>query len=151
MVQRLAPNRCPTMQSASLPLSSTVPTTHDLTTYSLERLEWMTSQERPFYLEIAPASPHVRPGGHPTVPLARHKFHFPGIGAPRTENWNPDDHFQRGKSTWIRDLPKMEPKIVDIVDRSYRARLQGLQGVDEIVGDIVTMLREKGVLDETYG
>lgn len=107
-------------------------------------------QVKPFYLEIAPASPHVRPGGWPTVPLARHKFHFPGVVAPRLPNWNPGDEEHQGKPAWMGELAQMNDSVIEISDASYRARLQGLQGVDEIVADVVAMLEKKGILDETF-
>lgn len=105
---------------------------------------------KPFYLEIAPASPHVRPGGWPTVPLARHKFHFPGVVAPRLPNWNPGDEEHVGKPAWVGELAQMNDSVIEISDESYRARLQGLQGVDEIVEDVIALLEKKGVLDETF-
>ena len=118
---------------------------------ALEELEVMTEQEKPFYLEIAPASPHVRIGGWPTVPLARHMFHFPGVTAPRMPNFNPlNNELQKGKGSWIGRLPLMDDETIEIVDRAFRARLQGLQGVDEIVEDIISLLERKGVLDETF-
>ena len=44
----------------------------------------------------------------------------------------------------------MNEDIIAAVDRSFRARLQGLQGVDEIVEDVVALLERKGILDNTY-
>jgi arylsulfatase A-like enzyme len=118
---------------------------------AIEQLEWMTRQHKPFYLEIAPASPHVRIGGWPTVPLSRHMFHFPGATAPRTPNWNPlDDELQQGKASWVGRLPVMNQSIVEVVDKSFRARLQGLQGIDEIVEDVVGILEKSGVLEDTF-
>ena len=110
----------------------------------------MTSQEKPFYLEIAPASPHVRPGGFPTVPLARYKSHFPHVKAPRVPNYNPSDDYQKQKPAWLTTLPSMNDSVVAMADKSMRARLQGLQGVDEIVEDVIALLEKKRLLDETY-
>ena len=117
---------------------------------ALENLEWMTNQQKPFYLEIAPASPHVLIGGNPTVPLARHQFHFPGATAPRLPNYNPPDDVHKGKPSWLAELKPMNKNKIGAADRSFRARLQGLQGVDEIVQDVVALLERKGVLEETY-
>lgn len=118
---------------------------------ALEQLNWMTRQEKPFYLEVAPASPHVRIGGWPTVPLKRYKNYFPGAMAPRTPNWNPlDDEMHRAKPAWVGKLPVMNETVVEVTDRAFRARLQGLQGVDEIVEDVVALLKEAGVLEDTF-
>ena len=110
----------------------------------------LIAQNKPFYLEIAPASPHVRPGGYPTVPLARHMSAFLNLTAPRLPNYNPSDEYQQQKPAWLIELPLMSDSIIDIVDTSMRARIQALQGVDEIVEDVVAMLEKKGIWDETY-
>jgi arylsulfatase A-like enzyme len=118
---------------------------------AIEQLEWMTRQHKPFYLEVAPASPHVRIGGWPTVPLRRHMGHFPGAAAPRSPNWNTlDDDVQKGKASWVGRLPVMNESVVERVDRAFRARLQGLQGVDEIVEDVMEILERRGVLEDTF-
>ncbi|KAK3722498.1 hypothetical protein LTR37_002490 [Vermiconidia calcicola] len=109
------------------------------------------AEQKPFYLEIAPVSPHVSGGGFPTTPQARHMHAFPGVVAPRTPNWNTaDDELQQGKAAWVRDLPVMNKKVVEASDASFRARLQGLLGVDEIVEDVVALLAKKGLLEDTF-
>ena len=44
----------------------------------------------------------------------------------------------------------MNDSAVNFADFVYRSRLQALQGVDEIVEDVVAMLEERGVIDNTY-
>lgn len=44
----------------------------------------------------------------------------------------------------------MNDSAVNFADFVYRSRLQALQGVDEIVEDVVAMLEEKGVINNTY-
>lgn len=44
----------------------------------------------------------------------------------------------------------MNDSAVNFADFVYRSRLQALQGVDEIVEDVITMLEEKGVINNTY-
>ena len=118
---------------------------------AMEQLKWMTRQEKPFYLEVAPASPHVVVPGWPTVPLKRYKNYFPGAMAPRTPNWNPlDDELQKTRPSWVGTLPVMNETLIEITDRAFRARLQGLQGVDEIVEDVVAFLEDAGVLEDTF-
>lgn len=119
---------------------------------ALELIERFTrdGEERPFFLEVAPATPHVLPGGFPTVPLERHMSHFPGLKAPRLPNWNPDDEHHQGKPAWVGRLAQMDEKVIEVSDASMRARMQGLQGVDEIVEDVVALLDKKGILDDTY-
>lgn len=44
----------------------------------------------------------------------------------------------------------MNDSVIEVSDLAYRRRIQALQGVDDLVNDIVTLLEEKGILDETY-
>lgn len=44
----------------------------------------------------------------------------------------------------------MNESAINFADFVYRSRLQALQGVDEIVEDVVAMLEEKGVMNNTY-
>lgn len=52
--------------------------------------------------------------------------------------------------SWIRNLPQLPESAVSYIDDFYRARLQALQGVDEIVEQVVEQLEEAGILDDTY-
>ena len=45
----------------------------------------------------------------------------------------------------------MNESLISAADASMRARLQNLQGVDEMVEDVISMLEEKGILDNTFG
>lgn len=44
----------------------------------------------------------------------------------------------------------MNESAINFADFVYRSRLQALQGVDEIVEDVIAMLEERGVIDNTY-
>ncbi|CAM1509412.1 Fc.00g031510.m01.CDS01 [Cosmosporella sp. VM-42] len=109
----------------------------------------------PFFVGIAPVAPHsnidVNRPGIPLmttpIPLERHKHFFEGVKVPRTENFNPDLPSSVG---WINKLSKLNDSSVAYVDNFYRARLQALQGVDEIVEQVVEQLDEAGLLDDTY-
>ena len=123
----------------------------DVSFFSLERLDYLTSQDKPFFLEIAPSIPHVQGGGFPTIPPARHEFDFPNVTAPRLPNFNPPDQYQKDKPSVVASLPLMNESLISAADASMRARLQNLQGVDEMVEDVISMLEEKGILDNTFG
>ena len=47
-------------------------------------------------------------------------------------------------------MPLMNDTIVDLADLAYRKRAEALLGVDDLVSDIIDLLEEKGILDETY-
>ncbi|PVI02577.1 arylsulfatase [Periconia macrospinosa] len=117
---------------------------------ALDRLKFLLSQKQPYYLQIAPYSVHVQNDINRAVPLARHMDLFPDVGAPRLPNYNPPDEYQAGKGSWLRTLPLMNASVQAEADYSYRLRAQSLQGVDEIIQDVVHMLSAHGQLDDTY-
>ncbi|KAL0934496.1 arylsulfatase precursor [Colletotrichum truncatum] len=119
-------------------------------TQSLDRLEYLTSQEKPFFLTIAPTVPHENYNFYAPVPLLRHKGLFPNATAPRSPNWNPSDEFQQQKSNWMKKLRQLNETEIEHGDWLFRQRIESLQGVDEIIEDVVNLLEEKGVIDNTY-
>lgn len=75
---------------------------------------------------------------------------FPNATAPRSPNWNPADEFQLKKGSWLRNLPIMNESTIEFADFAYRSRAQALQGVDEIIEDVVRVLETKGIINNTY-
>jgi arylsulfatase A-like enzyme len=53
------------------------------------------------------------------------------------------------KPPHIRKLPRLGPAKKDLILRTYRARLESLQAVDELVGRLVDTLEETGQLGHT--
>ncbi|KAK2036315.1 hypothetical protein LZ31DRAFT_616350 [Colletotrichum somersetense] len=91
-------------------------------TKALARLEYLLSQDQPYYLQIAPYSSHVQNDVNQPIPLARHMNLFPDGKAPRLPNYNPPDSLQVQKGGWVRyillmnqsRLPKAEwPDFLD--------------------------------------
>ncbi|ETS78804.1 hypothetical protein PFICI_08657 [Pestalotiopsis fici W106-1] len=119
-------------------------------TKALDRLDYLTSQEKPFYLTIAPTSPHF--SGHLgiPIPLARHFDAYPDAKVPRNPNFNPDDEYTVQKPSYLKDLDQFGAINITGLDTWYKARIQALQGIDEIINDVVAKLEDKGVLDNTY-
>ncbi|KAL2061395.1 hypothetical protein VTL71DRAFT_7668 [Oculimacula yallundae] len=116
--------------------------------------------KKPFFLTAAPIGPHADvnpfakvPGTDQAVqmtapiPAARHAHLFPGVKVPRTDNFNPDTP---SGASWIKKLAKLSPEVIAYNDDFYRARLQALQAVDELVEGLVQRLEKYGVLDNTY-
>ena len=118
---------------------------------SLDRLEELSSQDKPFFLGISPTTPHVELGGgkYP-VPPVRYENEFLDLQAPRAVNWNPDDSYQQQKVSWVKSLPLMNDTTIEKLDGLFRARAQSLLGVDDIVEDVIAKLAEKNVLNNTY-
>ncbi|KAH7247880.1 alkaline-phosphatase-like protein [Fusarium solani] len=124
--------------------------------YAHDLLEEAINSDKPFFVAIAPVAPHSnidvnRGSGPPTmtipIPAERHSHLFEGVQIPRTANFNPDS--PSGVS-WIRQLSQLNETAVSYLDDYYRARLQALQGVDEIVEQVIHQLDSAGLLDDTY-
>ncbi|KAI8208819.1 Arylsulfatase [Colletotrichum sp. SAR 10_86] len=83
---------------------------------SLDRLEYLTSQEKPFFLTIAPTVPHENYNFYAPVPLLRHKGLFPNVTSPKPPNWNPPDELQMQKSNWMKKLRQLnETEIAQVI------------------------------------
>ncbi|KAI8624345.1 arylsulfatase [Xylariaceae sp. FL1651] len=123
-------------------------------TKALDRLNNLTSQSAPFFLAIAPFTPHVgyqqdKPS-HRTIPLQRHLELFPDAKAPKTPNYNPPDEYQANAGGWVKNLVPMNSSAINFTDFVYRSRIQALAGIDEIIADVVGMLESKGIINNTY-
>ena len=122
------------------------------------------NSQKPFFLTIAPVAPHSNVGSTgftppdgkdpldeirmtAPIPAERHKHLFPDVKVPRTPNFNPD---KPGGASWIKKLPQLTEKVVKYNDGFYRARLQALQAVDELIENVVNRLEAHGILDNTY-
>lgn len=90
------------------------------------------------------------PGRGLPEPLSRHNETFQGVGVPKLSNFNPGDEFTDQKRYWLRNLPSLNATQLEHLDMNHRRRLQTLQGVDELVEDVLTALEDEGILDNTY-
>jgi N-acetylglucosamine-6-sulfatase len=52
--------------------------------------------------------------------------------------------------SWIKALPRLNNTVIEYNDAFYRARLQALQAVDELIEGVVQKLENAGILDNTY-
>ncbi|QSZ31021.1 hypothetical protein DSL72_000582 [Monilinia vaccinii-corymbosi] len=113
---------------------------------------------KPFFLVAAPIAPHsnVDPtafkhgeGTLMTAPLPaeRHKHLFPGAKVPRNANFNPD---KPSGASWMKHLDQLTEEVIAYNDEFYRARLQTLQAVDELIEGLVNRLTDYGINDNTY-
>ncbi|KAK9778990.1 hypothetical protein SCAR479_04226 [Seiridium cardinale] len=113
------------------------------------------ASEEPFFLAVAPIAPHsnidANTGGPPQmnqpIPLERHAELFKSTKVPRTKNFNPEE---ASGVSWINKLARINETGVSYLDKFYQARLQALQGVDELVERLVDELEAAGILNETY-
>ena len=119
----------------------------------LDEARWQ--RDSPFFIGVAPIAPHAElkrePGRmtfYPPVPAHRHKHMFPGLKVPRTPNFNPK---QATGSGFTKTLEQQNRTVVAYNDEFYRARIQSLQSVDELVDDVFLWLEANPeVMENTY-
>jgi N-acetylglucosamine-6-sulfatase len=100
------------------------------------------SARRPFMIEIATLAPH-----RPATPAPRDAHDFPGLQVPRGPTF---DHEQTDAPSWLRGRPPLPPAEIVALDNEYRRRAQSVQAVDEMVGQIRRLLRQRGLAKNTY-
>ncbi|KAK6064176.1 arylsulfatase precursor [Seiridium cupressi] len=119
-------------------------------TKALDRIDKLAADSRPFYLTIAPSAPHVQSSVHMAVPQKRHNGTHKDAKVSRNGNYNPEDKYQKDKPSWLKNIPLMSEDMKGFADTQYAARLDTLQGVDEIIEDVVDRLDKLDILDNTF-
>ncbi|MEP7200510.1 MAG: sulfatase, partial [Chloroflexota bacterium] len=98
---------------------------------------------KPFFLYLATYAPHG-----PATPAPRHANLFADVKLPHPPNFNEAD--VSDKSAYIRNRPLLNQKEINALEQLYRKRIQSLQAVDEMIGNLVDTLTANGQLDNTY-
>jgi arylsulfatase A-like enzyme len=95
---------------------------------------------RPFMIEVSTYAPH-----HPYTPAPRDANLFPGLRAPRTAAWDrvPEN------SVWLAGKPKLTRAQKLRLDEEFRLRVQSVQSVDRMIGNLRSTLTRAGVADRT--
>jgi N-acetylglucosamine-6-sulfatase len=115
-----------------------------LNTQVKEFIDASVAQDKPFFAYVAPKAPHS-----PFTPAPRDQHTFDGLKAPRLDSFNEVD--VSDKPPWIQSLPKLTSNNIANIDKRHENRVETLQAVDDLVGDVVLKLGEKpGVLSNTY-
>jgi N-acetylglucosamine-6-sulfatase len=109
-------------------------------------------ERRPFFLSVAPLAPHGESGacncGRDDPRAApRHQGRFAAETAPRPPSFGEVD--VSDKPADIRALDPITAEQAATIDARYRARLESLLAVDEMVGEMVDALKDKGELNRT--
>jgi arylsulfatase A-like enzyme len=97
---------------------------------------------QPFFLELGTFSPHA-----PFVPAPRDAGSFGSLTAPRTPNF---DVLPTNAPTWLAGHPPLTSDQIARIDEVYRLRVEDVQSVDNMIGEIKTALAANGVSDNTY-
>ena len=107
---------------------------------------------KPFFLSVAPLAPHSESaacmcvGNNPRA-APRHEGLLSLQAAPRTPSFNEADVSDKPQN--IRSLTTMGAGATAAADARYRARLESLLAVDEMVGNLVSAVRSEGELKRT--
>lgn len=100
-------------------------------------------ENKPFFVHLNFYAPH-----QPATPAPRHRNLFPDAIAPRTPSYNEAD--VSDKPEYIRQLPRLNKRQQQGIDRLYRRRLRSLQAVDEAIASLYDTLKASARLDNTY-
>ena len=96
----------------------------------------------PFLLEIATFAPH-----RPATPAPRDRHDFPGLTVPRDDGF---DVPPTNAPAWLRGRPPLTEQEIAGLNNGFRRRAQSVQAVDELVGQIRRLLRQRGLERNTY-
>ena len=104
---------------------------------------WITWQRLPFFMQLAPFSPHS-----PYTPATRHNALFLDARVPRTPAYNarPD----AAAPDWLQVIPPMKTARKIEMDRHFVLRLQASESIDEMIGAVRNKLERIGIADNTY-
>ncbi len=96
----------------------------------------------PFFMLIAPKAVHAQ--GEGAVPAQKYKHAFEDVRLPTSPAFN-----QQSLSKKVMRAPRVTEAGKAELERSYRAALQSLQSVDDLVEAVVGALQDAGRLDDT--
>jgi arylsulfatase A-like enzyme len=105
-------------------------------------IESSANSGQPFFLMISAFAPHF-----PYPVLDRYANALPDVRAPRPPSFNARG---RDEPKWLAAQPALTDADIASIDVKYRRRVQSVQGIDELVGEVVDTLARVGALGDTY-
>jgi N-acetylglucosamine-6-sulfatase len=115
----------------------------DLHAQSAESFIRRTAGGAPFFMHLSPNTPH-----YPACFADRHASMFSDEPLPKPPSFNEAD--VSDKPQWVQNKPRLSSTQVTKMTRFHRDRLRALQSLDEMVGRLVSALRDTGELSNTY-
>ena len=97
----------------------------------------------PFFMWVGTQAPHA-----PATPAPRHEEAFADARLPRTPSF--DERDVSDKPDWVQDNPSLDRERISPMRDLYRDRLRSMLAVDEMLGDTVDALKDRGELEDTY-
>jgi N-acetylglucosamine-6-sulfatase len=96
----------------------------------------------PFALEVATFAPHA-----PFVAAPLDRGTFPGLTAPRTPDFNRQSS---NAPAWLANLPPLSTEDIQTIDNKFERRVEQVQAVDRMVGQLERELVGKREMHNTY-
>ena len=98
--------------------------------------------KKPFLLELATFAPH-----EPYVPAPQDADKFPNLKAPRGPNYNRQP---TNAPSWFKQVPvTLKGGLQSLDDKDFRLRVQDVQSVDRMIGNLEQTLAAAGVANNT--
>ena len=97
----------------------------------------------PFAIEVATFAPHA-----PYTPAPRDANAFPDLRAPRTAAYNAAA--DANAPQWLRAHPPLTPAKMASIDQDFRKRVQSVQAVDKMIGELEAAIAAIGEQNNTY-
>ena len=131
------------------------PATYQTDVYSAKAADFIrrrAPKKKPFYLSVAPLAPHGEANscncaGDDPRGAPRHQGRFASEPVPRPPSFDEAD--VSDKPADIRNLTPITGPQEAAIDARYRARLESLLAVDDMVGNLIGALKDKGELGNT--
>jgi N-acetylglucosamine-6-sulfatase len=101
------------------------------------------ASDPPFMLWVGTFAPHL-----PADYADRHADLYRGARLPKPPSFN--ERNVSDKPEWIRKIPPLTPGEVRTLQAEHRDQLRSLRAVDEMVGAILNLLRDRDELRDTY-
>jgi len=122
-----------------------------LANHAINHLDAALSNSAPFFMMISPFAPHAT--NEPLidlipVPAPRHLNLFDGLAASRSASFNQADVSRKPQD--VRKNPLLLADDIETIDQNFRLRVQSLQAVDEMIGQLIDQLKNHPKGNQTY-
>ncbi len=116
--------------------------TNVITRRGVDFINTSARAHKPFFLELAPFTPHS-----PFVPAPRDARKFPGLTAPRPDNF---DALPTDAPSWLAGRPPLSAAKIARINRAFRLRAQDVQSIDRMMGEVEAAVQAHGLTRDTY-
>lgn len=116
--------------------------TEILAAYAIEFLQQAVEEERPFFLQFSPYTPHL-----PALPAPGDEQLFLDLPPHNPPNFNPND--MSGKPEWMQQLPPLTDDQIVSIQADRLRQIQSQVAFDEAIARLLQELEGLGVMENT--